>query len=404
MTLPLRRLFFWLHLSTGLVAGTVVFVMAATGVLLAYERQIVDRAEAAVRRVTPGAAARPLPVEELVRRARAARPEIAPTGITIASDPGTAAALALGREDVLYVDPYTGDPTGEGSRRGRGFFRAVTDLHRFLGGTGERREIGRAATGAANLAFLVLVLSGLYLWVPRSFNRRQVRNVAWFRRGLVGKARNFNWHNTIGLWIALPLVVIVASGAVMSYDWANALVYKIVGGEPPKESPRPSPPGGTARGAERAPEFDPASVAGLDPLFSTARGRVAGWRTITLRLPKADDESVSFSIARSHRGRPDLRDTLELDRKSGAVVKWQPFSEQSAGRRARSWLRFLHTGEAGGLLGQSVAGLASAGSLVMVWTGFALAWRRFFPRRAASVLPISTRLENGSLSPRGEPS
>jgi uncharacterized iron-regulated membrane protein len=43
---------------------------------------------------------------------------------------------------------------------------------------------------------------------------------------------------------------------------------------------------------------------------------------------------------------------------------------------ARSWLRFLHTGEALGLIGQAVAGAASAGSLVMIWTGLALAYRR----------------------------
>lgn len=413
MTLPLRPLFFWFHLVTGLVAGLVVFTMAATGVLLTYERQLVDRADASVSRVAAPAAGRPLPIEEQVRRALAERPEAVPTSLAIAADPRKATVLSLGREGVLYVDPYSGRPTGEGSRGLRGFFRTVTEIHRFLGAEGDRRAIGRAATGAANLAFLSLVVTGLYLWVPRTLKRRQVRAVAWFRRGLSGKARHFNWHHTIGLWIAPPLLVIVASGAVMSYDWAGALLYRMTGSELPKESPRPggsaggpAGPGGSGPGAaERSPVFDPGSVAGLDPLFETARGQVAGWRTITLRLPKAEDESVSFSIARSHRGRPDLRDTLELDRKSGAIVKWQPFSEQSAGRRARSWMRFLHTGEPGGLLGQSVAGVASLGTLVMVWTGFALAFRRLFSRRGAPSSPLSSieRTHPASALP-GDPS
>lgn len=409
MTLPLRPLFFWFHLVAGLAAGLVVLGMAATGVLLTYERQLVDRADAPVSRVAAHAAAKALPIEEQVRRAVAARPKAVPTSVTVAADPRTATALALGREGVLYVDPYTGEPSGEGSRSLRGFFRSVTEIHRFLGAEGDRREIGRGATGAANLVFLALIVTGLYIWVPRNFTRRQVRAVAWFRRGLSGKARNFNWHNTIGLWIALPLLGIVASGAVMSYDWANALLYRLTGSEPPVEAPRQSAPGGSpggpganrSGGAERPSAFDPASVAGIDRLFQTARGRVAGWRTITARLPKPEDESVSFSIARSHRGRPDLRDTLELDRKSGAVVKWQPFSEQSAGRRARSWLRFLHTGEAGGLLGQSIAGAASAGTLVMVWTGFSLAFRRFFPR-PSSPLASTDRPSDSALPLRGD--
>ena len=390
MKLPLRPLLFWFHLVTGLAAGLIVFAMAATGLLLTYERQLVERADAPVSRVASGAASELLPIEAQVRRALGERPRAVPTGLTISADPRAATALQLGREGVLYVDPYTGKPTGEGSKSLRGFFRATTEIHRFLGAEGDRRAIGRGATGAANLAFLALVLSGLYLWVPRTLNRRQVRAVAWFRRGLSAKARDFNWHNTIGLWIALPLLLIVASGVVMSYDWAGALVYRLTGDEPPQETPRPGGPGGPGRsgGAEGARAFDPASLAGLDPLLETARGQVPRWRTISLRLPKPDDESVSFSISRSHRGRPDLRDTLELDRKSGAVVKWLPFAEQSAGRRARSWLRFLHTGEPGGLLGQSIAGIASAGTMVMVWTGFALAFRRFFPRRAASSSPL----------------
>ena len=40
------------------------------------------------------------------------------------------------------------------------------------------------------------------------------------------------------------------------------------------------------------------------------------------------------------------------------------------------WLRFIHTGEAFGLAGQTVAGLVSAGGAVLVYTGLALALRR----------------------------
>jgi uncharacterized iron-regulated membrane protein len=41
-----------------------------------------------------------------------------------------------------------------------------------------------------------------------------------------------------------------------------------------------------------------------------------------------------------------------------------------------SWLRFAHTGEIYGLLGQTVAGLVSLGAVVLVYTGMALALRR----------------------------
>jgi uncharacterized iron-regulated membrane protein len=40
-------------------------------------------------------------------------------------------------------------------------------------------------------------------------------------------------------------------------------------------------------------------------------------------------------------------------------------------------MRFGHTGEYWGLAGQTIAGIVSLGAAVLMWTGLALAWRRF---------------------------
>jgi len=40
-------------------------------------------------------------------------------------------------------------------------------------------------------------------------------------------------------------------------------------------------------------------------------------------------------------------------------------------------VRFGHTGELGGIAGQLIAGTASFGGVILVWTGLALAVRRF---------------------------
>jgi hypothetical protein len=39
----------------------------------------------------------------------------------------------------------------------------------------------------------------------------------------------------------------------------------------------------------------------------------------------------------------------------------------------RSYLRFAHTGEVAGVAGQSIAGLASLGGAMLVWTGLSMA-------------------------------
>ena len=69
---------------------------------------------------------------------------------------------------------------------------------------------------------------------------------------------------------------------------------------------------------------------------------------------------------------------------TGEVVRRTGFAEMNAAQQVRSWTRFLHTGEALGGLGQLLAGVACLGGVFLVYTGFALSWRRFFGRRVPS--------------------
>lgn len=381
-----RKVVFWCHLVAGVFAGVVVLVMSVTGVLLAYERQVTAWADTRGYSVAPPAqgAAR-LPVEALLARVREARSG-SPSTFTVRAEPTAPAEVGFGREGIVFVNPYTGEVLGEGSRRVRTFFRVVTDWHRWLGASGEGagRTVGRAVTGACNFAFLFLVVSGFYLWWPRTWTRKSVRSVTWFKRGLGGKARDFNWHNVAGFWSALPLFVVVLSGVVISYNWAGNLVYRVVGETPPAaRGGAPGQPGGNSGpgrgGAAGNVDASPAAPAAgdIEQLLARAEQQSGDWRSISLRLPTPSDPTVTFTLDGGDGGQPQKRAQLTLDRRTGEVVRWEPFASQTPGRRLRSLLRFAHTGEVAGLFGQTVAALASAAAALLVWTGLALAWRRF---------------------------
>ncbi|HEX8335405.1 MAG TPA: PepSY-associated TM helix domain-containing protein [Pyrinomonadaceae bacterium] len=368
----LRRVIFWCHLAAGLCAGVVILIMSVTGVLLAYERQLTRWADTrgyAVAR--PGGDAARLPPEALLAKARE-RQTAAPTSVTLYADAAEPATISFQGGRSLFVNPYTGEVLGEGSARVRSFFRAVTDWHRWLGASGENRAAGRAVTGASNFIFLFIVMSGFYLWWPRRWTRGSLRAVTWFRRTESARARNFNWHNVVGFWSALPLFVVVLSAVVISYTWASNLVYRLAGEAPPAQQQRPAPQGGAGQQQPGAP----LPLEGLDALLARAERQVEGWRTITVQLPQRSDAPVNFAIDRGNGGQPQLRAQLALDRATGEVVRWEPYSNNSLGRRIRSWLRFAHTGEVYGLVGQTVAALASAGGALLVYTGLALALRR----------------------------
>jgi uncharacterized iron-regulated membrane protein len=396
----LRKIIFWCHLPVGVIAGVVILIMCVTGVLLAYEKQITSWADTrGYRSAPPTAETQHLPLETLVAKAREAR-GANPSAITLKSDPAAPGEIAFGRETTLFVNPYSGQVLGEGSQRVRSFFRTVTDWHRWLGAKGDNRNVARAIAGACNFGFLFLVVSGFYLWWPRSWNLKALRSITWFRRGLPGKARDFNWHNTIGFWCAPALFVIVISGVVISYTWAGNLVYRIVGETPPapRANQQPARPSNSDSPAE--------PITNLNSAWTIAKQQVGDWRSISLQLPASASAPLTFNIDSGTGGQPQKRGQLVVDRTTGAVTKWEPFSSYTRGRQLRSILRFAHTGEVAGIAGQTIAGIVTLGGAVLAFTGLALAFRRFYAwvsKRAAkrailSRTPMETQIETNQLA------
>jgi uncharacterized iron-regulated membrane protein len=117
-------------------------------------------------------------------------------------------------------------------------------------------------------------------------------------------------------------------------------------------------------------------AAGLDKLFTRAAHQLPQWTTISLRLPDTRQEALTLSIDQGNGGRPDLRSQLTLNAATGDLVRWEPFSSYNRRRQLRSWARFTHTGEAFGLLGQTIATVATAAAIRLVLTGLTLALRR----------------------------
>jgi uncharacterized iron-regulated membrane protein len=395
--MSVKRVVFWLHLVCGVVAGSVILIMSATGVLLAFEPQIVEYAERHLRSVTPPAPGAPrLTPDALLARIRETRPEARPQMVSMRAEPTSAVRVSFGRDDALHVDPYTGRVLGAGSRT-HDVMHAIEDWHRWLGS----RERGRPVTGACNLAFLGLALTGVYLWWPRRWNRHALGAAVRTRLDLRGRARDWNWHTTVGFWCAPVLVILTLTGAVMSYQWASNLLYTLTGNVPPPPPTGPGPVGIAGPGAPGAAGARPPGAGGrgrrgatpgerparaeaprLDPLWARAESQVPGWVAISLRLPPRPGAPVTVFIQEPAGWHPAPRSVLTLDAATAGVVRWEPFAGQNLGRRLRAWVRVLHTGEAAGVPGQLVAGLASAGGALLVWTGLALAWRRWRGWRA----------------------
>ena len=372
----LRKGLFWAHLAVGVVCGAVVLMMAVTGVLLTYEKQIehwADR-EHWVAPTLPGHAA---PVDELVRSASAfaAVPGASVTHLTRYADPAAPVAARLDGGRTLYLDPSNATVRGEPSHSVRDFFSWTTRIHRWFGVQGERRSLARSITGWSNALFLFLILSGLYLWMPRRWSLQHLRPRAWLNRGTRGRARDFNWHHAFGFWSAVPLFVVVFSATSISFPGFRGFISDLVDGEPPAgrialESREVSTPISAPLSAE------PRTAEGIDAAWLAIPHRIPGWRSARLALPEASDDTFELRIERGWGGEPNKGHTLVYDRYSGTELSHTTFSDLTNSQRMRSFFRFAHTGEFFGLIGQTVAGLVSLAGAILVWTGLALTWRR----------------------------
>ncbi len=372
-----RKTLFWAHLISGLLAGLVIFMMSLTGVLITYERQIENWFARADYLSADQHQAMAASIDNLIEISKYRNSEFYPDTVIVINHPGAPISLRQGRNNSIQLNPYTGEEMQIGSPALENFFSAVTGWHRWFNMSGEDRATARSITGVSNLVFLFLILSGIYLWLPKIWRWGHFRTRLLINTSpLSSKAQDFNWHHVFGIWCALPLAIIVATASVFNYSWANNLVYQVYGEEAPQRRQ-------TSINQADSPSNTILSMPNylnLDELLHSAQivteQTLGNWQSISMTLPDENTDKVQFSINQSLGGQPQRQFTLSLDRSNGEMLDWSGLSDLSPGQRTRRIIRFLHTGEVLGFWGQTIAGIVSFAALLMVWTGFALAYRR----------------------------
>ena len=391
----IRTIIFWLHLTVAAAAGLVILMLAATGAVLSLAAEmVIGLAERRYFVAAPEGVER-LPPEEIAVAAG-----LAATSLSYRSDPRAPVRVHEGQDRYARVNPYTGQVLATGPGEIERFFEGVHNWHRWFNVSGGSVRRARAVTGAVNVAFLFLLLTGPILWIPRPVTRRSLASVLLLRRGARGARRDLNWHQVVGIWSVLPLAAIAATGVTTSYPAVGDRVYPMVGnavsagGWAVAAASREVVLEGAAVSADSARLPDP----DLRAVLATAEAWTPEWRTLILNLPRAEDGEVRVEVQGGRAGQPHRTGVLTLDAASGAGRAWESFAVDSPARRAQQFLRYAHTGEYWGLGGQLLAGLFSLAAALMVWTGLSLALRRL--RRFVGLRRAPRKQEVGPASER----
>ena len=220
--ISLRQFFFVTHLWLGLASGIIVTILCLSGFLLALHPPIEQwlNRDLMVRQDQGDT----LSPDQLVRTTLQDT-KIRFTAIEVPAQENGAWKFRQGRENT-FVDPYTGENLGQAKPFVKEAYRTVFRLHRWLL---LDDSIGRPITGAATVIFLVVSLSGLYLWLDKC-RKNYVKGLT-LRSGVGWKRFNYDLHLVFGIYTLIPILIMAASGLFWSYNSAfKSVSFRILDG------------------------------------------------------------------------------------------------------------------------------------------------------------------------------
>lgn len=170
-TSKIRSLIFWPHLIVGISVGLVIFVLASTGVLLMFERQLLFLDERSFA-VSPEEQPSSISADELLAIGKRLSPNDDFFELKFVNVPGAAMTIVADNWDVWLVNPYTGVILREGDGVVANLFYFITDVHRNFSLHGQAEESGKFIISYSNLLFLFLIVRGTFVISVAPFFRR----------------------------------------------------------------------------------------------------------------------------------------------------------------------------------------------------------------------------------------
>ena len=359
----MKKLFKQLHLWLSLPAGIFVILLCLTGAILVFQRDIQQWMGSGQYRAEGYEGRQPLPLDSLVdiacRVAEADGRKV--TSLTVYADPSRTVDVGVAGQKGSYYsfNPYTGELTGAGAP-GSKFFSSVRGLHRWLLLSGEGRAVGRMVIGISTLFFLVILVSGILIAIPK--RRSQWKQFLSVKRG---KSRHVWWytsHRAFGWYCVVFLLLMGLTGPMWSFGWYRSGVGRLFGIDMPQRGNT----GGGHHGKGSRAVAQPDALAWNNAL-AQIRAQEPGYVSISLTAQSATVKTAAHHYRAS--------DTYRFDAQ-GRVTGVQRYADLPAARKVMGYAYLLHTGVWGGWFVKLLYFVACLGGVYLTVSGYWLYIRR----------------------------
>lgn len=215
-----------IHLWVGLFTGPVVFIVAFTGCIYAFQDEICDLTQP-YRFVEPQNK-KFLEPSILIRQAQQALPDRHLHSLMYEGKGKAAKAVFWSSSGnyyyYVYINPYTGKVLRVKNEL-NDFFRFILDGHYYLW---LPPVPGQNIVAIATLLFFVQLISGLFLWWPRSTTAGKQRfRIRWDVRW---RRRNYDLHCVTGFYILVFALIFTLTGLVWGFKWFRDGLYDLTSG------------------------------------------------------------------------------------------------------------------------------------------------------------------------------
>lgn len=379
--MSVRSVFFKIHLYLSLFLGAIFLVVGITGSIIVFEDALDEMINPELFTISDYGNGHQKPMSEILASAKVIYPKKSAALIYPPQEKEDVYVVMFKTPKIhrdlgmpkccggfdwfqVMVNPYTGKVIGSRDRSVYGIDRphlikTIYELHSslLLGGT------GRTIVGLAGLAWLIVTLSGIYLWWPKNGK---------FKRALLlkrdGNSVRFNLdlHRVSGIYTAIILVVVTFTGVYLIFPEYIKPVVEVF-------SPLEKKPDDLIS----IPTLKETKIISVEEAIIIANRTFPDGRLSHIGLP-IDAEDV-YKVYKRQEGEVRKikgKTTIMIDQYSGKVLHIQDPLKVSAGQSFINWQFPLHSGEALGITGRLMIFASGIVTVVLLITGTMLWFKK----------------------------
>lgn len=376
-----RKIHLWLSVPFGLIITLICF----SGAALVFEKEIMEWSRSDLYYVEK-VGNEPLSLEQLIPMVASSLPDsVTIIGVNISSDPTRAYQLSLSkpRRASMYVDQYTGEVKGKHERSS--FFMFMFRMHRWLLDSmkpGSDVFVGKMVVGVSTLMFVFVLISGIFIWLPRT--RKALRNTLKISVRKGWKRFWYDLHVAGGMYTIIFLLAMALTGLTWSFSWYRTGFYKVFGVEMQPNASHGGAPAATR--SEGRPERGSHEHSGAD---AESRGnRFTSWQKaygqLKIQNPGYKQITVSSGSANvsfDRLGNQRASDRYTFNPRSGEITGTTLYSDADKSGKIRGWIYSVHVGSWGGMFTRILAFIAALIGGTLPLTGYYLWIRKWYMKK-----------------------